>query len=403
MRIAQVAPLFESVPPRKYGGIERVIFNLTEAIIADGHEVTLFASGDSQTSADLVPVVRESLRLAKRPRDPRIWEIMQLMELERQADKFDIIHFHTDFVHFPISRRFTTPHLTTMHGRLDTPDLQAFFREFCDAPLVSISNSQRRPLPHANWVATVYNGTRDDCYTLREQSGEYLAFLGRFSPDKGPEDAIEIAKRVKLPLKMAAKIDPVDREYYAEKIEPLLDHPLVEFIGEVDEQGKDELLGNACALLFPIKWPEPFGLVMTEAMACGTPVVAYRAGSVEEVMQDGVSGYIVDSLDEAVEAVAAIDRIDRRRCRRHFEERFSVQQMARGYLAAYYRLLGAPESFADPPGRVASSAVAPTGVRSTGVTSAGVTSTGVTSTTGGETTGGVVEPAAVKEDDHLQF
>jgi glycosyltransferase involved in cell wall biosynthesis len=348
MRIAQVAPLYESVPPRKYGGIERVVHNLTEAFVAEGHEVTLFGSGDSQTSADLVPVVRESLRLAKRPRDPRIWEILQLMELERQADKFDIIHFHTDFVHFPIARRIDTPHLTTMHGRLDIPDLGVFFGEFCDAPLISISDAQRRALPHAHWVATVYNGTRSDCYTLREQAGDYLAFLGRFSPEKGPEDAIEIAKRVGLPLKMAAKIDPVDREYYAEKIEPLLDHPLVDFIGEVDERGKDELLGNARALLFPIQWPEPFGLVMTEAMACGTPVIAYRAGSVEEVMREGVSGYIVESLDEAVEAVAAIDRIDRRQCRRHFEEHFSTQQMARGYLAAYHKLL-APESFVDFP------------------------------------------------------
>lgn len=353
MRIAQVAPLYESVPPQKYGGIERVVYNLTEAFVAEGHEVTLFGSGDSETSADLVPVVGESVRLSKRPRDPLIWEILQLMELERQADKFDIIHFHTDFVHFPIARQIATPHLTTMHGRLDMPDLRVFFREFSEAPLVSISDAQRRPLPHANWIATVYNGTRSDCYTLREQSGDYLAFLGRFSPEKGPEDAIEIATRVGLPLKMAAKIDPVDRAYYAETIEPLLDHPLVEFIGEVDEQGKDELLGNARALLFPIKWPEPFGLVMTEAMACGTPVIAYRAGSVNEVMQNGVSGYIVESLEEAVEAVAALDRIDRRQCRRYFEERFSVQQMARGYLAAYRKLL-ASESLVDLPARVTS-------------------------------------------------
>lgn len=370
MRIAQVVPLFESVPPQKYGGIERVVYNLTEAFVAEGHEVTLFASGDSKTSADLVPVVGEALRLSKRPRDPRVWEILQLMELERQADKFDIIHFHTDFVHFPVARRFTTPHITTMHGRLDIPDLRVLFREFSDAPLVSISDAQRRPLPHAHWVATVYNGTRSDCYTLREQGGDYLAFLGRFSPEKGPEEAIEIATRVGLPLKMAAKIDPVDRAYYAETIEPLLDHPLVEFIGEVDEQGKDELLGNARALLFPIQWPEPFGLVMTEAMACGTPVVAYRAGSVEEVMRDGVSGYIVESLDEAVEAVDAIDRIDRRQCRRYFEERFSVQQMARGYLAAYRKLLALSEPFALP------DPVAPPG--------------------------GVAGPVAVGEDEHPQ-
>jgi glycosyltransferase involved in cell wall biosynthesis len=393
MRIAQVAPLYESVPPQKYGGIERVIYNLTEAVVAEGHDVTLFASGDSQVSADLVPVVRESLRLSKRPRDPRIWEILQLMELERQADKFDIIHFHTEFAHFASARRIPTPHLTTMHGRLDTPDLQAFFREFSDAPLVSISDAQRRPLPHANWVATVYNGTRDECYTLREQSGEYLAFLGRFSPDKGPEDAIEIAKRVGLPLKMAAKIDPVDREYYAETIEPLLDHPLIEFIGEVDEQGKDELLGNARALLFPIKWPEPFGLVMTEAMACGTPVIAYRAGSVKEVMRNGVSGYIVNSLEEAVDAVGAIGGIDRRRCRGHFDEHFSVAQMARGYLTAYHRVLGSSASFADVGGHVAPTCAEPTSAAPSGGEPTSVRPLSVASTNG------VAGPVAVQEDD----
>jgi glycosyltransferase involved in cell wall biosynthesis len=347
MRIAQVAPLYESVPPRKYGGIERVVYNLCESLVARGHEVTLFASADSDTSADLVPVVRGSLRLSKRPRDPRVWEILQLMELERQAGKFDVIHFHTDLVHFPIARRIMTPHVTTIHGRLDSAELQVFFQEFQEAPLISISESQRRALPAANWVATVYNGTSAEGYTLREHSGDYLAFLGRVAPDKGPDDAIEIALRAGMPLKMAAKIDPVDRAYFAERIEPLLEHPLIDFVGEVDERGKDDLLGNARALLFPIKWPEPFGLVMTEAMACGTPVIAYRAGSVEEVMRDGVSGYIVESLDEAVQALQKVDQIDRRRCREYFEERFSVEQMTRGYLAAYDRLLAS----SMPPGK----------------------------------------------------
>lgn len=348
MRIAQVSPLYESVPPQKYGGIERVVYHLCEALVAAGHDVTLFASGDSRTSADLVAVAPTSLRLSKRPRDPRVWDLMQLMELERQADKFDIIHFHTDIAHFAVGRQIATPQVTTMHGPLDSADMQAFFEEFDDAPLISISNSQRRPLPHANWIATVYNGTPADGYTLREQGGDYLAFLGRFSPEKGAEDAIEIAIRCGLPLKMAAKIDPVDRAYFAETIEPMLDHPLIEFIGEVDEAGKDELLGNARALLFPIKWSEPFGLVMTEAMACGTPVIAYRAGSVEEVMRDGISGYIVDSLDEAVAALDRIDRIDRRRCREYFEDHFSVQQMTQGYLEAYRRLLASPLPLAAP-------------------------------------------------------
>jgi glycosyltransferase involved in cell wall biosynthesis len=335
MRIAQVAPLSESVPPRKYGGTERVVYNLTEALVDAGHDVTLFASGDSRTSAELVPVVRESLRLAKRPRDPEICELLQLAELERQADKFDVVHFHSNYAHLATARHLDTPSVTTMHGRLDAPDLRALFHEFREAPLVSISDSQRKPLPEANWVGTVYNGTAVDCYTYKPEGGDYLAFLGRISPDKGPEDAIEIALRVGLPLKIAAKIDPSDREYYAEKIEPLLDHPLVDFIGEVDEHGKNELLCNARALLFPIHWPEPFGLVMTEAMACGTPVVAYRNGSVDEVMRDGVSGYIVDDLDAAVAALERIGQIDRSGCRRYFEERFSVAQMARGYLDVY--------------------------------------------------------------------
>lgn len=339
MRIAQVAPLIESVPPKTYGGTERVVHYLTEELHRLGHEVTLFASGDSWTDADHVAVVDRSLRSSKGPRDSIFWHQRQLMEVARMADRFDIIHFHTDFSHFSVMRYLNTPYVTTLHGRLNLPDIEVVFDEFQDAPVVSISDSQRAHLPRANWAGTVYNGTPAANYTYREAVGDYFAFLGRFSPEKGPERAIEIAKRLGVPFKMAAKIDVVDAAYFESRIKPHLDHSLIEYIGEVDERGKNELLGNARATLFPIDWPEPFGLVMTESMACGTPVVAFRNGSVDEVMRDGVSGFIVETLDEAVEAASRIETIDRRKCRLYFQERFTVEAMALGYIEVYEKLL----------------------------------------------------------------
>lgn len=341
MRIAQVAPLLESVPPQKYGGTERIVHCLTEALVNDGHAVTLFASGDSRTAADHVAVVRESLRTSKVQRDPHIWHTLQLQQVLHMADRFDIVHFHTDYFHFPVWRYILTPHVTTLHGRLDLPDLHLIYDEFSEMPVVSISNSQRRPLRNANWVETVYNGTPSEHFTFRSDPGDYFAFLGRFSHEKGPEQAIEIAQRMQIPLKMAAKIDPSDREYFAQRIEPLLDDPLIEFVGEVNEQEKDQLLGNALATLFPIAWPEPFGLVMTESMACGTPVIAFRNGSVDEVMRDGVTGFTVENVDQAVAAAENIRSLDRAACRRHFEEHFSVQRMTDGYLKVYHRQIDA--------------------------------------------------------------
>ncbi|WP_027157492.1 glycosyltransferase family 4 protein [Methylobacter luteus] len=339
MKIAQVAPLHESVPPKAYGGTERVVHYLTEALVQQGHEVTLFASADSRTSAKLHAVIPEALRLAPEKRDPMACHMLQLAQVSNIAESFDIIHFHTDYFHFPLSRKMRTPQVTTLHGRLDLPDLKPLFDEFLDMPVISIANHQREPLSMARWTDTVYNGIPVDLYDFQANAGDYLAFLGRISPEKGAEAAIEIALRAGMPLKMAAKIDVVDREYFETRIRPHLDHPLIEFIGEVDEQGKNELLGGAKALLFPIAWQEPFGLVMIEAMACGTPIIAYPRGSVAEVMTDGVSGYIVESEEEAVSAIARIDQIDRGVCRRYFEQRFSADRMAKNYVNAYQKLM----------------------------------------------------------------
>lgn len=304
-----------------------------------GHDVTLFASGDSLTNAKLVSVVDQSLRLSPKPRDAIIWHQRQLMEVLRMAEQFDMIHFHTDFGHFSVMRYFDVPHVTTLHGRLDLPEYQVVFDEFPDMPVVSISNSQRAPVNNANWVGTVYNGTPGENYTFIPEPEDYFAFLGRFSPEKGPERAIEIAKRLGVRLKMAAKIDKVDEAYFDDRIKPHLDHPLIEYIGEVNESQKNRLLGNAKALLFPIDWPEPFGLVMTESMACGTPVIAFRNGSVDEVMKDGVSGFIVDNIEGAVESAKKIDEINRRGVRIYFQDHFGVEKMALGYLNVYDKLL----------------------------------------------------------------
>lgn len=339
MRIAQVAPLYESVPPKYYGGTERVVSYLTEELVRQGHEVTLFASGDSVTKARLVAPCRRSLRLDKQCLDQLAHHVLMLEHVFKDPTRFDIIHFHVDYLHFPLSRRHTTPHVTTLHGRLDIPDLVPLYQEFTDMPVVSISNAQREPLPWLNWQGTVYHGLPEDLYTFRPEHGSYLAFLGRISPEKRVDRAIEIAKRLDMPIKIAAKVDAVDRDYFEDVVEPLLKDPRVEYIGEIGEGEKNEFLGNAYALLFPIDWPEPFGLVMIEAMACGTPVIAYRRGSVPEVIEEGVTGFIVHALEDAAQAAERIPTLSRQRCRQLFEERFSATRMARDYLAIYRKLV----------------------------------------------------------------
>lgn len=339
MKIAQVAPLHESVPPHYYGGTERVVSYLTEELVKQGHDVTLFASGDSRTKATLRPTVSQSLRLGGERFNPLIYNTLMLDLVSRHAHEFDVIHYHIDFLHFNISRLLDVPQLTTLHGRLDIMDLIPVFSEFSEMPVVSISNDQRKPLPFVNWIATVYNGVPEETYTLRPEPGKYLAFLGRISPEKRVDRAIEIAIRAGMPLRIAAKVDRVDQEYFENEIKPLLTHPLIEYIGEINEQEKDDFLGNAYALLFPIDWPEPFGLVMIEAMACGTPVIAYQRGSVTEVMSHGKVGFIVNTIEEAVTAVEKIEFIDRCYCRTFFEERFSARCMARNYLRAYEKII----------------------------------------------------------------
>ncbi|WP_457756193.1 glycosyltransferase family 4 protein [Thermodesulfatator indicus] len=339
MRIAQVAPLHESVPPKLYGGTERVVHYLTEELVKMGHEVTLFASKDSQTSARLIPCTERSLRLDPTVKDPLAHHIIMLEKVARYAHQFDIIHFHIDYIHFPLMRRLNISHVTTLHGRLDIPDLKPLYQEFNEAPVVSISNAQRGPLPMARWVATVYHGLPEDLYRFREKPGKYLAFLGRISPEKRPDRAIKIAERAGMKLLIAAKVDQADRAYFEAVIKPLLKSPWVEFIGEINDREKDEFLGNAYALLFPIDWPEPFGLVMIEANACGTPVIAWRCGSVPEIIEHGVNGLIVESLDEAVKAVEKVSQLSRQKCREVFEKRFTSKVMAKNYLAVYESIL----------------------------------------------------------------
>jgi glycosyltransferase involved in cell wall biosynthesis len=339
MRIAQVAPLAEAVPPKLYGGTERVVSWLTEELVRQGHEVTLFASADSVTAAQLVPCAPRALRLAG-IRDHTASHLVMLDLVKRRADEFDVIHFHVDLLQFPMFQEMFGKCVTTLHGRLDLVDFHPVYRAFPSAPLISISESQRRPMPpHVNWLATVHHGLPASVCPFSSRRGNYLAFLGRMSREKRPDRAIEIAKRAGVPLRIAAKVDPSDTAYFEEVVRPLLDDPLIEFVGEIDEDQKCTFVGNALALLFPIDWPEPFGLVMIEAMSAGTPVIAWRHGSVPEIVQDGVSGHIVSSIEEAVEAVKLATTMDRRTVRRAFEARFTARAMAQRYVSAYETLL----------------------------------------------------------------
>src|SRR5215831_14261354 len=347
MRIAQVAPLYESVPPKCYGGTERVVSYLTEELVRQGHDVTLFASGDSETKARLVAACRRSLRLDEHCQNQMAHHFVMLERLFRRAAEFDIIHFHIDYMHFPLSRREPITQVTTLHGRLDIPDLVPLYQQFRDMPVISISNAQREPLHWANWQATVYHGLPVDIYRFREQSGTYLAFLGRISPEKRVDRAIEIANRVGMPLKIAAKVDPVDKDYFESVIAPLLRNSLVEFVGEIGDGEKDEFLGNAYALLFPIDWPEPFGLVMIEAMACGTPVVAYRGGAVPELVEPSHTGFVVESMADAVEAVRQVAQLSRKRCRDMFEQRFTATRMADDYVQQFERLIAKTQEVSE--------------------------------------------------------
>jgi glycosyltransferase involved in cell wall biosynthesis len=348
MRIAQLAPLYEPVPPRYYGGTERVVAVLTEQLVANGHDVVLFASGDSATSAELVPCSTRALRQDARIDDPMAHHIVQLGKLVERASEFDIIHNHIDYLAFPLARALQLPMITTVHGRLDLPDLRPLFSEYPEIRLVSISGAQRRPLPHAGWLATVHNGIDLHHFTCKERSGSYLAFLGRSSPEKGLPNAIEIARAVDMPLRIAAKVDAVDKAYFNETIKPMLRDPRVEYIGEIDETQKSEFLGNAYAYLFPIAWPEPFGITMVEAMACGTPVVAMARGSVPEVIAHGRTGFICQSLGEMVNAVRHAGRLSRRACRAHVEHRFSAEAMASSYETVYRSVVSKDKMYREP-------------------------------------------------------
>jgi glycosyltransferase involved in cell wall biosynthesis len=339
VRIAQVAPLYESVPPRYYGGTERVVSYLTEALVKLGHEVTLYASGDSITQATLRPGCKRSLRLDKTSTDPLANHIYLAEQVFQEAADFDIVHSHIDYIAFPLLRRMATPRVTTLHGRLDITNLVELFREFREEPIISISRHQRLPLAWANWQATVPHGITEDLYSFQPTPGAYLAFLGRVSPEKRLDRAIRIALRAGMPLKIAAKVDRPDRDYFNAKIKPLLRNRDIEFIGEIGEGEKNEFLGNAYALLFPIDWPEPFGLVMIEAMACGTPVIACPCGSVPEIVDPGINGFLAKDVSEAVRAVKSVAEVNRAGCRQAFEARFSATRMARDYTAIFEMLI----------------------------------------------------------------
>jgi glycosyltransferase involved in cell wall biosynthesis len=339
MRIAQIAPLTEAVPPQRYGGTERVIHWLTEELVALGHEVTLYASGDSQTSARLVPMWPRALRYDAAIRDPNALHMSLLERVRQEADDFDFLHFHLDYYPFSLFARQPTPFVTTLHGRLDLAEHQIVFSTFADAPLVSISDAQRRPVPHAGWVRTVHHGLPERLLAPRPVQPEYLAFLGRISPEKGIDRAIRIARRSGLPLKIAAKIDKMDWDYFEEEIRPLLGLPQVEYIGEIGDHEKADFLSSALGLLAPIEWPEPFGLVQIEAMACGTPVIAFNRGAIPEVTEDGLTGFVVEDETTALGAVYRLPELSRTRIRERFEERFTARRMAEDYLSVYRSLM----------------------------------------------------------------
>jgi glycosyltransferase involved in cell wall biosynthesis len=343
MKIAQIAPLMESVPPRLYGGTERIVSYLTDELVRLGHEVTLFASADSVTAAELVSCASMALRLDGNVRDPIPYYMLMLDRVRQLAEEFDILHFHIDQFHFPLFAQMADRTVTTLHGRQDSPDLKPLYLGFSEMPLVSISNDQRGPIANANFVATVHHGLPENLHKpIYNPRGGYVAFLGRISPEKRPDRAIRIARTLGIPLKIAAKVDKVDEAYFREKIVPLLNDPGVEFSGEINERSKTEFLGEARALLFPIDWPEPFGLVMIEAMACGTPVLAFRRGSVSEIIDQEVTGAIVDTMDEAVRMLPQVLALDRHAVRRRFEQRFSSARMATDYVALYRSLLKRP-------------------------------------------------------------
>jgi glycosyltransferase involved in cell wall biosynthesis len=340
MKIAQVAPLYESVPPKFYGGTERVVYYLTEELVRLGHDVSLFASGDSKTSAKLIADVPEALRLKQECcEDMLAPHIVQLENIMERANEFDIIHFHNDYLHFPFTNNLKVPHLTTLHGKLTIPELQLIYNKFPNQPVVSISNDQRKPLPQANFVGTVYHGLPENLFSAGDGEENYFAFLGRISPEKGCDRAIEIAIATNTPIKIAAKIDKADETYFEEKIKQLFNNALVTYIGEIDEKQKREFLGKAKALLFPIDWNEPFGIVLIEAMACGTPVVAWNMGSVPEIIEDGRNGFIVSSLEEAISAVDKLSFLKRSTVRKVFEEKFTAKRMATDYLKVYDDLI----------------------------------------------------------------
>jgi glycosyltransferase involved in cell wall biosynthesis len=343
MRIAQIAPLMESIPPRLYGGSERIASYLTEELVAQGHDVTLFASGQSITAAKLVPCCAQPLRLNPAVRDVIPYYMMMLDKVRSMAAEFDVLHFHIDQFHFPIFHDQAQRTVTTLHGRQDLHDIKHLYAGFPEMPLVSISNAQRAPIPNANFIDTVYHGLPPGLLApALRTSGGYLAFIGRISPEKGIDRAIAIARTVGIPLRIAAKVDRVDEAYFRSEIEPLLQGPGVEYIGEIDDRHKSKFLGEACALLFPIAWPEPFGLAMIEAMACGTPVLAFRRGAVCEVVDEGVTGHVVDDMEEAVGMLERVLVLDRGRVRQRFEERFLVSRMAHDYVRIYERLIGQP-------------------------------------------------------------
>ena len=341
MRIAQISPLTEAVPPKLYGGTERVISWLTEELVALGHKVTLFASGDSVTNARLEPMWPTALRLDGSVRDPNALHMSMIEQIAQRAREFDLLHFHLDYYPFSVMSRQSTPFLTTLHGRLDLPEHEPVFSTFPNVPLVSISNAQRRPAPNANWIGTVHHGMPENLLKPVPAEPSYLAFLGRISPEKRVDRAIRIAERCGLPLKIAAKVDAADHDYFEEMIRPLLTKPNVEFIGEISDAQKSEFLSNAFALLVPIDWPEPFGLVMIEAMACGAPVIAFNRGAVPELIEDGVTGFVVEDETSAVGALRHLSRLSRTVIRKRFEERFTARRMARDYLAVYRDLVGA--------------------------------------------------------------